>query len=191
MTDHVIAAGGVAAAPPAAPHRVGFFAHHGIWAPGVRLFRGVNFAAKALIISLSFMLPMLGLPPDFSGNLRPAGGGDHKEPGNFDAPASKTADVDADLVAQFRRHLRTCSKLPASVSRADDVKVTLRVQMTREGRLANEPALIEGSASMKGPLLLRSAINALEACQPYGMLPADRYDEWKVIDLSFTPQDFS
>jgi len=61
MTDHVIAAGGVAAAPPAAPHRVGFFAHHGIWAPGVRLFRGVNFAAKALIISLSFMLPMLGL----------------------------------------------------------------------------------------------------------------------------------
>ena len=79
------------------------------------------------------------------------------------------------------------SKLPASVSRADDVKVTLRVQMTREGRLAREPVLVEGSASMKGPLLLRSAINALEACQPYGMLPADRYDEWKVIDLSFTP----
>ena len=60
MTDHVIAASGAAAALPAAP-RGGFFAHHGIWAPGVRLFRGVNFAAKALIISLSFMLPMLGL----------------------------------------------------------------------------------------------------------------------------------
>lgn len=62
--------------------------------------------------------------------------------------------------------------------------------MTREGRLATEPALIEGSASMQGPVLLRSAISALEACQPYGMLPADRYGEWKVIDLSFTPQDF-
>jgi hypothetical protein len=23
------------------------------------------------------------------------------------------------------------------------------------------------------------------------MLPADRYGEWKVLDLSFTPQDFS
>jgi methyl-accepting chemotaxis protein len=39
----------------------GFFAHHGIWAPGVRLFRRLGFTAKAVIISLAFMLPMLGL----------------------------------------------------------------------------------------------------------------------------------
>jgi methyl-accepting chemotaxis protein len=39
----------------------GFFAHHGIWAPGVRLFRRLGFSAKAVIISLAFMLPMLGL----------------------------------------------------------------------------------------------------------------------------------
>ena len=63
--------------------------------------------------------------------------------------------------------------------------------MTPEGRLAAEPILIEASASMKGPLLMQGAIRALQACQPYAMLPADRYGEWKVIDLSFTPQDFS
>ncbi len=39
----------------------GFFAYHGVWAPGVRLFRALNFAAKAAFISLAFMLPMLGL----------------------------------------------------------------------------------------------------------------------------------
>ena len=39
----------------------GFFAYHGIWAPGVRLFRNLRFAAKALIISLAFMAPMLAL----------------------------------------------------------------------------------------------------------------------------------
>jgi hypothetical protein len=44
---------------------------------------------------------------------------------------------------------------------------------------------------MKGPLLMQSAISALHACQPYAMLPVDRYGEWKVIDLSFTPQDFA
>jgi methyl-accepting chemotaxis protein len=43
---------------PAASHG-GFFAHHGVWAPGVRLFRQLRFATKALIISLAFMLPML------------------------------------------------------------------------------------------------------------------------------------
>jgi methyl-accepting chemotaxis protein len=48
--------------PPATPApRAGFFAHHGIWAPGVRLFRALGFSAKAVTISLAFMLPMLGL----------------------------------------------------------------------------------------------------------------------------------
>jgi methyl-accepting chemotaxis protein len=39
----------------------GFFAHHGIWAPGVRLFRSLRFAAKAVIISMVFMLPLISL----------------------------------------------------------------------------------------------------------------------------------
>jgi methyl-accepting chemotaxis protein len=39
----------------------GFFSYHGVWAPGVRLFRQLRFATKALIISLAFTLPMLAL----------------------------------------------------------------------------------------------------------------------------------
>jgi methyl-accepting chemotaxis protein len=39
----------------------GFFSHHGIWAPGVRLFRTLAFTAKAIIISLAFIVPLLGL----------------------------------------------------------------------------------------------------------------------------------
>ena len=62
--------------------------------------------------------------------------------------------------------------------------------MTAEGKLATDPILIEASASAKGPALMQGAIAALVACQPYAMLPADRYREWKVLDLSFTPQDF-
>ena len=39
----------------------GFFSHHGIWAPGVRLFRTLQFASKALIISLAFLVPTFAL----------------------------------------------------------------------------------------------------------------------------------
>ena len=39
----------------------GFFTHHGVWAPGVRLFRALKFNAKAVIISLAFVVPLLGL----------------------------------------------------------------------------------------------------------------------------------
>lgn len=124
---------------------------------------------------------LLGLPPDLP----------QAKSGDFDAPASKTADIASSLIAEFRRHLKTCSKLPDSIVPSDKVKVTLRVLMTPEGKLAAEPILIEASASTKGPALMQGAITALQACQPYAMLPADRYGEWKVLDLSFTPQDFS
>jgi hypothetical protein len=133
---------------------------------------------------------LLGLPPDLS-PLPPAPAqARSKGDDNFDAPATEAADIASTLIAEFRRHLKTCSKLPASLSGADDVKVKLRVLMTPDGRLAAEPILIEASASMKGPLLMQGAIRALSACQPYAMLPVDRYGEWKVLDLSFTPQDF-
>lgn len=124
---------------------------------------------------------LLGLPPDLP----------QAKSGDFDAPASKTADIASSLIAEFRRHLKACSKLPGSIALSDKVKVTLRVLMMPEGKLAAEPILIEASASTKGPALMQGAITALQACQPYAMLPADRYGEWKVLDLSFTPQDFS
>ncbi|WP_249779374.1 hypothetical protein [Bradyrhizobium sediminis] len=129
---------------------------------------------------------VLGLPQDLS----PAGSG--SKPGDsFDAPASISADIASNLVAEFRRHLRTCSRLPQSIAPSDRLRIKLRVYLSPEGRLAADPVLIEASASAKGPALMQGAIGALQACQPYAMLPADRYGEWKVLDLSFTPQDFS
>ena len=67
----------------------------------------------------------------------------------------------------------------------------MRISMTSDGRLIGEPILIEASASMKGPALMRGAIDALQTCQPYAMLPSDRYSEWKSLDLTFTPRDFT
>ncbi len=38
-----------------------FFRYHGVWAPGVRLFRRIGFKAKAAIIALTFLLPLTTL----------------------------------------------------------------------------------------------------------------------------------
>ena len=38
------------------PH---FFSHHGVMAPGIRAFRAMGFPAKAMWVSLAFMLPIL------------------------------------------------------------------------------------------------------------------------------------
>ena len=133
----------------------------------------------------------LGLPPDLSAAppLPPSSG---NKPGDgIDATASEKANIALSAIAEFRRHLKTCSKLPAALTPSDNVHVKLRVMMRPDGKLAAEPILIEGTASMKGLELKQGAVNALMACQPYAMLPADRYGEWKVLDLSFTPDDFT
>lgn len=101
------------------------------------------------------------------------------------------ADISAMDTAQFRRHFKTCSKMPASVSPSDNIRIVLRVPFTIDGTIAAPPALIEASASAKGLALMKGAIKALMACQPYAMFPPDKYDQWKVLDLSFTPRDFS
>jgi hypothetical protein len=129
---------------------------------------------------------MLGLPGDLPA---PSSAGDKQGEGGDASPAKD--NLSSSLVEPLRRHLKTCSKLPAELSLSDDVAVKLRVQMTPDGRLAAEPILIEGTASTKGVELMRSAVAALSSCQPYAELPKDRYGEWKVLDLSFTPHDFN
>ena len=91
---------------------------------------------------------MLGLPPDLPRRRRP----EARPATTSTRRRRQQADIDSSLVAEFRRHLKTCSKLPASIAPSDKVKIKLRVFMTPEGRLAAEPILIEASASAKGPL---------------------------------------
>ena len=40
-------------------HSAGFFAHHGVLAPGVRLFRRLTFRSKAVLISVAFLIPIM------------------------------------------------------------------------------------------------------------------------------------
>jgi len=50
-----------ATARPPASGLIEFFRHHGLWAPGVRLFRRMRFAAKASVVSAVFLIPVITL----------------------------------------------------------------------------------------------------------------------------------
>ncbi|MBR0857581.1 hypothetical protein [Bradyrhizobium liaoningense] len=128
---------------------------------------------------------MLGLPPELPPEPRNA----PKDDGG-DANDSTAAKLPAEVIAALRRHLRSCAKLPAGVDPTDNVRIKLRTVFATDGTLAREPILIEAPPSAKGVALMKSAISALQNCQPYKMLPADKYEEWKVLDLPFAPRDF-
>jgi hypothetical protein len=120
---------------------------------------------------------MIGLPDD---SLSRGSGGQAAE-------GAKIATTDTD---KLRAHLRSCASLPDSIGVADKIKIVMRAVLSPDGKLAAYPTLIEASASPKGPALMHAAIGALQACQPYSMLPADKYKEWRVLDIPFTPLDF-
>lgn len=49
---------------PTRPSLIGFFQHHGAWAPGVKLFRRIQFKAKALLILALLLIPLTILSID-------------------------------------------------------------------------------------------------------------------------------
>ncbi|MBH5367839.1 hypothetical protein [Bradyrhizobium glycinis] len=127
---------------------------------------------------------MLGLPPELP--VEPKGAKDDGGGAN-DSIAAK---LPPEVIAELRRHLRSCAKLPAGVAPTDNVHVKLRTVFATDGTLAREPILIEAPPSAKGVAIVKSAMSALQSCQPYKMLPANLYGEWKVLDLPFSPKDF-
>jgi methyl-accepting chemotaxis protein len=67
--DIAAAPGGLRNQSVTAPASGDFFRYHGIWAPGVRLFRSVGFRAKALIISAVFAVPLTLLGYNYYSNV--------------------------------------------------------------------------------------------------------------------------
>jgi hypothetical protein len=118
--------------------------------------------------------------------------GDAQNPGEgFDAPAGAKAKLSREEIAAFRAHLQKCWNAPAELADAQRLKIVLRISLHPNGTLTGNPMLIEASASGPGPALVTTAMNALRQCQPYGFLPAGKYQEWKLLDLSFSPYGLS
>ena len=101
---------------------------------------------------------MLGLPEALPPSVLSADAGDRKGDGG---DAATKADVGGDMVTAFRGRIKQCSKLPSSLSPSDDLMIKLRILMTPDGRLAAEPMVKEGTASMKAVDLRNSAVAAL------------------------------
>ncbi len=128
---------------------------------------------------------MLGLPPELPAPLPK----DAPKDDGGDAKDSIGAKLPPEIVAALRSHLRSCAKLPAGLSPTDNVHIKLRTVFATDGTLAREPILIEAPPSAKGVALVKSAMSAIQNCQPYKMLPPNLYEEWKVLDLPFSPRD--
>ncbi|MGA7612333.1 MAG: hypothetical protein WCD82_03015 [Xanthobacteraceae bacterium] len=125
---------------------------------------------------------MLGLP--FSGNFE--SGERDVDSGGEREPMVKFTEGVKELKAQVRR----CFKLPAGVAANQRVRTVVRIRLRQDGALASDPEPWEYAASEFGPAMMQSVMRALRQCAPYS-LPADKYKEWRVLDIDFSPDQMT
>jgi hypothetical protein len=118
-------------------------------------------------------------------------------PGTGDGSGATESPVKAELAgrerAAFRAHLKSCWQLPAGVAPDHRLKIIVRISLKQNGTLAADPQLIEvgGASSAAGPQLVQAAIKAAKQCAPYTMLPAEKYKEWRILDINFSPDEMA
>ncbi|BAP87304.1 methyl-accepting chemotaxis sensory transducer [Burkholderiales bacterium GJ-E10] len=135
-----------------------FFRFHGVWAPGVRLFRQMHFGVKAAIISAAFVLPTIGMVAwDIEAQYADAV-----------AARERAAALDARVAHDIRSWVRTqeaagripvasgrelLSRVPESWTRDEAVDISdLRAAALRN--IAIKSGLLAGSLLLAGYLFL-------------------------------------
>src|ERR1043166_4575349 len=101
-----------------------------------------------------------------------------------------TGKLEHNELAQFKARLKECWRSPVAGGK-NKLTAALRVALRTDGSLAGVPELVEVSASPDAVALVTSAKQALADCGPYGFLPAESYDSWKSLSLTFLPDDIA
>jgi hypothetical protein len=111
--------------------------------------------------------------------------------GGFAAPPIDSPLVGYDFTEPFRELLSTCGALPPGLSRNQKISITVRVFLDRDGTVAAAPQLLDSNPSSEQQTLMQNFVSGLQKCQPYAMLPKDRYNQWKTLDLVVHPHNYA
>jgi hypothetical protein len=118
---------------------------------------------------------MLNLPTDTAASLAAP-------------PSEEKSNLAREEVAAFKAQVSKCWVAPAGMPNTPDAMILMRIALNPNGTLGAAPELIAAPASIDVNPLKVSARRALQKCQPYTALPAAKYQDWKILDMSFTPQ---
>ena len=104
------------------------------------------------------------------------------------AQTASTLDLRDALLSQIRE----CWNVPVGAPTPEKLIVQVRVFLARDGSLA-QPPLLEPqtrAAAASNPYMrtaAEAALRAVNVCEPYKLLPPDRYDSWREIVMTFDP----
>ena len=89
--------------------------------------------------------------------------------------------VAADLAA-------STATVQAGTERPEELIVDIRIRLTPERRLAAPPEIVSRGSSPRYQAAADAAMRAVLQGQPYEMLRAESYDQWKDMIVTFDPR---
>lgn len=98
--------------------------------------------------------------------------------------ASTSQSEVARLKAMLYQQLAACWNPPVGVREAQDLAVTVRFSLNRDGTLLGEPVVTNRGANPLFQVAAETALRAVRSCQPL-RLPASRYDMWHEVEVTF------
>src|SRR5204863_9437429 len=106
--------------------------------------------------------------------------------------ATRDVPMTVSELDAFRAAVERCWSVPAGARDAQSLRVTTRVFLNPDGTLAKTPEIVdEARMNRTGEENFRtaaeSARRAVQRCAPYRMLPANKYDTWREVELTFDP----
>jgi outer membrane biosynthesis protein TonB len=106
--------------------------------------------------------------------------------GKADGQAAQLSQSEIDAL---RKRLGECWNPPAGAMNGGQLKVVMRVLFKPDATVSTPPQLVAASASPFGPAMAESARRAILTCQPFTMLRAEHYQQWKDIEITFDPRE--
>jgi len=103
---------------------------------------------------------------------------------NRTGPVAEMSQSELDALTAA---VTACFNPPVGAEGVDQMVVPLRVTFTIDGDLAAPPEIKSVPAGPAGQAVAEAAVRAVQRCAPYPFLPKDKFDNWQVVNMNFTP----
>jgi colicin import membrane protein len=112
------------------------------------------------------------------------------KPATVGSPTASATNVHmtADELDALRSKLAQCWNPPLGWTDPSQVRVVLMINLNQDGSVAGDPQVVEAPQGQYSDTAPESALRAVRRCAPY-ILPADKYDAWKQVKVTFDPKD--
>ena len=112
------------------------------------------------------------------------------QPAPAGAPTGTASNVTmtASEMDALRARLAQCWSPPIGWTDPAQVRVVLLLSLNPDGTVDGVPQVLDSPQGQYSTTAPESAVRAVRRCAPYN-LPADKYDAWKQVKVTFDPKD--